>query len=64
MAEYAHIHRAAVVQIVQERYIVDEILREVFVGVGVGGIVAADYNLEAVVEERFRYLIAVAGGLR
>ena len=51
VTEYADIHRVALVKVVVKRYVVDKILREVFVSISVGRIVTADDNLKSVVKE-------------
>ena len=50
VAEQAHIHSACFVEEVFEGDVVYEVLREVFVGVGIGAVVTSDHNFEAVVE--------------
>ena len=62
MAEQAHIHRARLVDHVFKRDVGDEVLREVFVGVGIGGVVASHHNLETVVEERLAHAVAILHG--
>lgn len=46
VAEQTDIHGLGAVQEVLERDVVDEVLREILVGVGIGGVIAAHYDLE------------------
>ena len=62
VAEEAYVHGLRAVEEILEGDVVDEVLREVLVGVGIGGVVASDHNLYTVVEERLRHLVAVARG--
>ena len=56
----ADIHAAGTIEQILKRQVADKIVGEVFSGGGVGAVVAADRDFEAVVEERFRQLITIA----
>ncbi len=64
MAEQTHVHRPAAVEHVFKRNIVNEVLREVLIGIGVRRIVSAHHYLESVVEKGLRHAVAVACGGR
>lgn len=60
VTEDPHIHRMSFVEEIVERYVIDKILGKILISVGVGRIIAADDDLEPVVEQSLRHLIAVA----
>ncbi len=59
VTEQAHIHCSRFVEHVFERDVGYQVLREVLIGFGIGGVVAADHYLEAVVEQRFAHTVAI-----
>ena len=64
MAEQTDIHGTLGIEEVFKRNIVNQVLREVLVGIGMGRVIAADHDFEAVVEERFRHLVGITHRLR